>query len=343
MSRRVAAGLLGSVALALGGVLVAGSGAAAQAPDATGWWSFASRAGQQAPPPPDMQEGDLLVQGGDLGGAAPDLGLPTAPTAVAALRFTVPDGATVGPLSLAVGDGAQAADVRAYPVKNDDWKPSQGGPLADAPEASPQRYSSGVLDGAQLVFRDIARLLSDEGRLSVVLIPGAMDRVVIKKPTTGALAVTAEDAESGGFVAPPPSSSDGGAAAPVTDGGEIGTGAAPPPALGSASIPAPPADGGVVPPAVAAGSDVVTAPPPAAAAAPASTPASFDQARADADQRTRYLVALEALLVVATFGLLGWGPLSRLSALTGHVPAEASSVRGVGRFARERSGEVVRL
>jgi hypothetical protein len=70
---------------------------------------------------------------------------------------------------------------------------------------------------------------------------------------------------------------------------------------------------------------------------------AYDRERVAADQRTRYLVALEALLVIVTFGLLGWGPLSRLAGLTGHVPAEASSMRGVGRFVRERSGEVVRL
>ena len=339
MSRRIATGLVGSLALALGGVLIAGTGAAAQAPAATGWWSFASRAGQQAPPPPDMGAGDLLVQGGDLGGAAPDLGLPTAPTAVAALRFSVPDGATVGPLTLPVGDGPQAADVRAYPVRKDDWKPSDGGPLTDAPQPDERRYSAGVLDGAQLVFRDIGRLVSPDGRLSVVLMPGAADRVVVKKPTAGALSVTGAGGD--GFAAPA-SSSGGAVAAPVT-GGDVGTGAAPAPQLGSATVAAPPDAGAVVPPAVATGPDAVAAAPPATVAAAPTSSASFDRARAAADQRTRYLVALEALLVVATFGLLGWGPLSRLAALTGHVPAEASSERGVGRFVRERAGEVVRL
>jgi hypothetical protein len=94
---------------------------------------------------------------------------------------------------------------------------------------------------------------------------------------------------------------------------------------------------------VAAASDAVAAPQPAASSAPPGTAASFDRERVAADQRTRYLVGVEALLVLATFGLLGWGPLSRLSGLTGFTAVGASTTRGVGRFVRERSGEVVRL
>lgn len=337
--KRVYAGAVTGL-LAVAGLLVLGAGpAAGQAPDATGWWSIASQSGQDAPPPPDMSDGDLLVQGGDLGGSAPDLGLPTSPSAVAALRFVVDDGADVGALTLAVGSGARAGDVRAYTVKKDDWKASKGGPMADAPRPDTRRYSQGALnaDGTALVFRDIARLLADDGTLSVVLYPGASDRVVLKKPTAGALAVTA----AGGGFAPPAGGggSSGGAVAPVSGGGTTTL-----PPLSSGTAPGPVVDPGVVPPAVAGGPVTQPAPQVATGPVPAPRAATSDlAARTRADERTRYLVGLEALLVLATFGLLGWGPLSRLRGLTGASVVEGTPARGVGRFVQERSGEVVRL
>lgn len=340
MIRRLLSALATTLALLVGGLLLAPY-AAAQAPEATGWWSFASHSGQNAPPPPDVNDGDLLVQGGDLGGAAPSLGLPTSPSAVAAVRFAIPDGAEVGALTLQVGGNARATDLRAYPVKKDDWKPSDGGPLADAPVAAGSRYSTGVLsaDGTQLSFRDIARLVRPDGRLSVVLMPGASDRVVVKKPTAAALAVTEPD--SGTYAAPPPGQ-DASGAAPVTPVSGVGT--APLPPLETGSVPS--AADPVAPPAetapMVAGS--ATAPAPAAAAPVSASPQDLTSARVAADQRTRYLVALEALLVLATFGLIGWGPLRGLAALTGQPPlAEVQASRGVGRFVSERTGEVIRL
>jgi hypothetical protein len=336
--RRIAAGLA-VLSLVPALLLLTAGGAAGQAPGSTGWWSVASRQGQQAPPPPDMSSGDLLVQGGDLGGAAPDLGVPTSPSAVAALRFDVPDGADVGALTLEVGKGARADDLRAYPVKKDDWKPSDGGPIADAPVPDTKRYSQGVLnaDGTEVAFRDIARLVTEQGRLSFVLYPGATDRVVLKKPAAGALAVTT--ASGGAYTG----GTSGGGSSPVSGAGPGPTGATglPPLSAGAVdgSVPAP----GVPPPAVA-GAPQESGSAPQVAAPSATSPATDLAARTRDDQRTRYLVALEALLVLATFGLLGWGPLSRLRGLTGLGPVEeAASGRGVGRFVSERSGRVVRL
>ncbi len=318
--------------------------AEAQAPTAQGWWtSFACRACRTIPAPPDVGPTDLLVQGGDLGGAAPDLGLPTSPTALAALRFTITDGADVGALTLQVATGARATDVRAYPVKSDNWKPAQGGPLQDAPQADPRRDLAGVLntDGTALVFRDIARLVPEDGSpLSVVLVPAATDRVVVQKPSATALDVSEPDdgasggPDQGGFGAPPGSGGGststsgfpGFSSGAGTGSGTFGT------SPGTGSEPAPDTAGGVTSPPVVAG-------------APASEPSSAELAlaRLQADERTRYLVALEALLVLLTFGLLGWGPFRKLAALTGQPAEQVDRARGVGRFAQVRSGAVVRL
>jgi len=338
MRRQAAAAATGLLALVV--LLLLGQApASGQAPDATGWWSVASQQGQQAPPPPDMSDGDLLVQGGDLGGSAPDLGLPTSPSAVAALRFATPDGADVGALTLKVGTGAKADDVRAYLVKKDDWKPSKGGPMADAPQPDSHRYSQGVLNsaGTELVFRDIARLLRDDGTLSVVVYPGASDRVVLKKPDASALAVTT----AGGGYSAGPVGGGAGAVSPVSGTAPVAPGGAPLAPLSPAGNP-----GGVAPPAVAppavAGAPSAGVAAPQVAAAPRSSRTDL-AALAKADQRTRYLVAIEALLVLVTFGLLGWGPLDRLRALTGAPAEDGPRQRGVGRFVQDRAGEVVRL
>jgi hypothetical protein len=335
--------LTASAALALPVALLLGSAASAQPPDAAGWWSFASQPGQDAPPPPDVEEGDLLVQGGDLGGSAPDLGLPTSPSAVAALRFSVPQGATVGPLTLDLGSGGRATDIRAYPVKKDDWKPSNGGPLSEAPQANGSRYSVGVPndDGTQLVFRDIGRLVPEEGRLSFVLMPGATDRVVVKKPGAAALQVS----EAGGSGSGPSAPVTGPAYVPPGSTGSTGSGESTGlPPISSGSSDAVPQLPDAVPPAVAGAAPSQAAAPAVAPAAATAAGDDEDDKRIAADQRTRYLVAMEALLVLATFGLLGWGPLSRLGAALGTgAPTEPSTRRGVGRFVSERSGEVVRL
>ena len=146
-----------AVALALLAAPVLGLAAAAHAdaPAAAGWWNFATRDGlPQPPPPPDVNDGDLLVQAGDPSGASTgSADGNVTPSAVAAVRFIVPAGAAVGPLSFKVASGATAMDVRAY-ATSDPWKPVQNGPLAKAPAPNRSRYSLGVLTGTTLVFAD---------------------------------------------------------------------------------------------------------------------------------------------------------------------------------------------
>ncbi|MCU1693129.1 MAG: hypothetical protein JWM64_2220 [Frankiales bacterium] len=324
--------------------LLAAAPAGAAAPVATGWWSFATMPGLPVPPsPPDVGEGDLLLQAGDPSGlSAGSTDATPAPSAVAALRFDLPPGSAVGPLTLTVADGAAASDVRAY-VTRDDWEPASGAPLAEAPVADRSRYSLGVLDGTRLVFADVGRLLPEEGPLSLVLLPGVADRVVVRRPGADALAVTAPPAtapSTAPTAAPAPPASTAAAAdaaPPVVPDVVPGDPEAPlpEPVAGAPDVAVAAPDAAAPAPAAAPAVAPVTAP---AVAAPLPVPAALD------DTRTRYLAAAELALVLLTFAMLRGGPLAGL--VGGATPAAeegAARVRGVGRFAKERSGRVVRL
>jgi hypothetical protein len=336
-----------AAALALIGTPLVGFAAAAHAdaPVGTGWWNFATRAGLPQPPaPPDVNDGDLLVQAGDPSGATTGSAEGTStPSAVAAVRFTIPAGSSVGPLSFDVPSGATAMDVRAYATP-DSWKPVQNGQLADAPIPNRSRYSLGVLTGTTLVFADINRLLPDTGALSVVILPGTTDRVVLRKPGPGSLTVTpgpASTTTSFGTSPPPTTEAPGPPNAAAPAAGEPGTARAP--ILPSTSPLQAPAIGGpadippvaVAPPVTAPLSD---SPQPVAVRAPLAL---------SPDVRTRYFAAAEAVLVLITFGLFGWGPFARLALLVGSgedvPPSSGQPVRGVGRFSRPRDGKFVRL
>lgn len=339
--------------------LLAGS-AQAQAPGDTGWWNQAAREGLPQPPsPPDVQEGDLLVQAGDPTGitAGRDDATP-APSAVAALRFTLADdGSRPGPLTLTIASGGTAMDVRAYPT-TDPWKPAFGAPLSQAPAPDLSRFSVGVLDadGVHLVFADIARVAPETGPLSIVLLPGATDRVVIKKPDASVLVVQAGSPDSFGGAPPPAtfSGGDSGSAAPPTfDSGPADPGQpldsqpSDSGAFDSGSSGTGPAGGGTAFAPELAGPDPVPAPDagtvPPAAAPQAVRPVS-SVVPGLSDDRTRYFAVAEALLVLITFGLLGWGPFARLAELTGTAaPQTEARARGVGRFTADRSGRPAKL
>jgi len=297
------------------------SQARAQAPDAVGWWNAAHRSTVPvAPPaPPDVAAGDLLLQGGDVQRELPDT--QPAPTAYAALRYAVPEGATVTALTLQVADGAQASDIRAY-ATTATWQPVENGAIDDAPAPDLSRYAVATLTGTTLTFSDIGKLATDDGVLSVVLMPGVGDRVVVHSPTATALTVSEPPTRADTAYVPPPPP-----AGPVL------------PALTPApAVAIEPPSAALVPPAPQTAPSVAL-PSPQPAAAPVA--AAVRRVVAD-DARTRGIVVLEALLVAVFFGLLGLGPLARLARLTGQTAA-VTGERGVGRFRAVRVGRAPRL
>lgn len=318
--RRLLAAVLLTMLLAPLLALVPGT-AHAQAPDAVGWWSAAHRSAVPVvpPAPPDVDPGDLLLQGGDLQRELP--GTAPAPTAYAALRYALPAGGGVERLTLQVATGAQAADVRAY-TTTASWQPVENGAIDDAPAADLSRYAVGALsgDGQSLVFDDIGKLATESGLLSVVLVPGVGDRVVVLKPGPAALTVS----EAPGAAEPP-------AAPPVA-----------PPAPAPVTAPLPQAALPVAPAAPVAPPVVPTVVPPPPLIEPRAEPVTASSTRrvlVPDDRRTRLVVGLEALLLTVFFGLLGTGPLARLRA----VPDSPSAERGLGRFRAVREGAAPRL
>jgi hypothetical protein len=292
----------------------------AQAPDATGWWNAAHRSDLPAPPPPpDVSDGDLLLQGGDVQRDMPDT--PPAPTALAALRYAVPEGATVTALTLQLATGAQVSDVRAYATTSA-WKPVENGAIDDAPTPDLSRYALATLsaDGTSLSFADIGKLTTDSGLLDVILVPGVSDRLVVRHPSATALSVTSSPALGGPPAArvPPPVVPVVPVVAPVA-----------PPILPVPDVPSAPS---VAP--------TSAAPAPQQAAQPVA--AAARRKVVGDDGRARLVVGLEAVLVAVFFGLLGHGPLGVLGRLSGNAdPAQAE--RGIGRFRGPRVGTAPRL
>lgn len=295
--------------------------ARAQAPDAAGWWSTAHRSGlPAAPAPPDVGAGDLLLQGGDVQRELPDT--PPQPTAFAALRYAVPEGATVTGLTLTLAAGAQATDVRAYATTSS-WKPAENGAIEDAPTPDLSRYAVATLsgDGSRLAFTDIGKLTTDSGLLDVVLVPGVSDRLVVRRPTATALTVQQ---------APPLGAPPAQPQPPAVD--------AVVPALAPVPAAAAPVLGVPVAPQVAPTS---AAPAPQLPAQPVAAAAAGRLVVGD-DGHARLVVALEAVLVAVWFGLLGSGPLGLLGRLSGSAETRAAE-RGIGRFRVAREGTAPRL
>ena len=323
------------VATVLALVLVPPPGASAAAPDAVAWWNALHREGAPQPPAPGVDPGELLVQGGDPLSLLPGLTAQPSPLAVAALRFTLGPDALVTDLALAVDGPAVAQDVRAYTAAGP-FEPVENGPYEKAPDVVLDDVSKAVLsaDGLTLSFPDISRLVSPEGVLSIVLIAGPGDRVVLKAPGPAALDVVEPSGsmpeQPGPVAESPPLALDSG-----------GSVSYPPPA-GSPSTSS--AFAPVAPPAAASAPDVTAAP---QVAAPTSVAPMARRAVSTPinDTRTRVLVLVEAILVGIFFGLLGYGPFAQLSRITGLVttPRGASRVLGIGRFSSVRTGSAPQL
>lgn len=323
--RRLLPGLVGLVVVLA--VLVPGA-ARAQGAAAQGWWTQVTGV-----VPPDVGPTDLLLQGGDPARALPNTGgvldQSPQPTSLGALRFVVDPGSEVGALVLQVPAGGQALDVRAYPAKGA-WVPVQAGALADAAVPDLSRYSAGKLsaDGATLVFPDIGRLVTEQGLLSVVLVPGATDRVVVHQPAASALTVV-----------PPAAAAEPVAQPPVTAAPPV---AAPVPVLPRVQSPGLPGFVVPVPVEVVAPAPSVAQAPVPAVAVPVAAPLAAARRLVPDDGRSRLIALLEIALVVGFFGLLGQGPLALLARFTGEqAPFEQD--RGIGRFQAARSGQAPRL
>ena len=312
----------GAVLLVMVPPLLSASAGLAEAPVAAGWWSFTAR-GPVAAPPPDVGKGELLVQGGAL-----------TPTAVSALRFTPAAGWAAGRLVLPLSGATRRAEGVLVCQAVGPWQPQEAGAWEDAPAWSCGRSRPARLtpDGGALQVDDVRPLAAADGSISLVLVPGPADRVVLAEPTAGALTVTGPAAAPTGPPDPDEQASAGDPGSPV--------GAGAPPAGGL--------DGGVL---CWAAVRRAAAEPGGGCGAGRCRPRPRTRTRAGRcavsgtgrrgvrrcwgparrdDTTTRWLLAAEALLVLATFGLLGWGPLAFLQRVTGEPVARTASAVSAG-------------
>lgn len=346
---RSAARAVAAAGLIAGAWLVAAPAGAdpASSVDDFGWWARAN----QEPTlggvlvPPDVEEGQLLVEG-----------TPEGATAIAAVRATLPEG-TANPvlnLQAASAVGAESAVLLAC-QSGSGWTGVHAGAWDAKPSPDCSKSVQGIPseDGATWTFALGPVQFGDQ--VDIVLTPGTVPgadgvssafRVVFEEPD-----VTAFEVSEGAAPAPvvPPVSMPGG------DGGGFST---PPSIGGGSSTPS------FTPPSPSSGTQL--APPPVRAALPEVEQGAT--ATAPAVQAAQPLVApslaatggndgrlLGVVVVLAAGALLYWSSqqpvperqlLSRFasSAPQTSVVAEASStLGGLGRFRRERTDAARRL
>jgi len=320
---------MAGVAAAL--LVALGPPAAGAAPDATGWWTR-TNVGPLVPVevPTGVPEGGLYVAGD-----------PDGRSGMSALRFSLAEGGLATTLSLPVESVAGVASVLVC-RSGIGWTGEDGGSLDTAPaDACDEGSVPGkVSDDGTTLTVDVSGL-GEPGVLDVVLVPAdrAVFRLVLGPPGEDALATSASP------VAPAPVP-EGAATVPDDAGGgtgeatfDSGFAAAPLDAVGGALPPGRlPA---LEPPALP---DDVPLPQTPADLAPAPVAAPALVGGTDRVQVLFGLLFADVLLV-------WWWLLRReqraprsLLALAGAARAAAATeapVRGVGRFARPRSGPAV--
>lgn len=306
-------------------VLVVGaSPAEAKAPDAVGWWSEA-RLGALLPAdtPTTVPEGGLYVAG-DPGG----------PFGISALRADVLDlDVTEVVLEIDSVQGTPALRACAVVVV---WAPEHGGPMSSAP---PYDCAAGAIDAVveENRVRIPAAALVQDGFLNFILEPqpGAVFQATFKAPTDATIVASPKPSPGAETFAGSETyaSSDLG----QSDGFDRSAFSAPTPAAGTSFGPPPES---VEAPATSGD----------AVAAPRSVPSpSAPIPLAPDNPRIRMVAALIVFnLLLAAMWLMRHsipprlvGPFARF--LPAPVVDAGSDARGIGRFARPRSGSVPRL
>ncbi|MEA2682594.1 MAG: hypothetical protein QOK05_922 [Chloroflexota bacterium] len=197
-----------------------------------GWWTQAAAGGLGGAIAPDVPADGLLVQNS-----------PSAPVAMAAISFSVPDGGTATIKLDTAGHPVMTQPPQAC-LLTSPFTPSEGGAWTDRPTYDCKAPLAGQASGTSITFA--ATSLARGGRVAVaILAVGAGDRIAFAKPVVD-------------IQAPPPQQAV--APEPVPQpGGVVDTGATVPPIPAPAFVPGvinvgpPPAPtSAVAPPPVAA-------------------------------------------------------------------------------------------
>lgn len=319
--------VVGSLFLASGrSVAAAGPGAQLRA---QGWWWQAQdgRLPAPLPPPPNVQKGQLNVQGNPSGKAA-----------FAALRYSIEANHTVSSLTLKVGasgdQGGSAAVLLACRTGSA-WTPAEAGAWSAAPTVDDKYCINGqrAADGSSWSFAISSLQLATV--LDIAIVPGVDPAT--KQTSTFSLVFDAPSEASLVTVAEAPPTVPAAPSNPVsnnTPDGSGSPGSSAGPVRGTFRAPAPVAPIATGLPAEKIG-ETATSPANQAATAPA-----LDTALARAPQEERNRAAgYVVLLSIAAVALYAWrhdNPTARNGGSARGALAEAG---GLGRFSRPREGQ----
>lgn len=321
----LAASLLAVVAGTLLMIVPASAAPGTRIVDTGWWWRLQTGVLAPVPPPPNVEEGMLYVQG-----------TPDRAQAIAAISAELPDGHASPVLTLQVADGGDqggAAAVLLACNAGSAWTGEFAGRWDSAPVVDCSSSVTGIRadDGMSWTFPIGA--LQFEDRFNIVLTPGQVDG-----------APEGANGSSFTLVFEPPTAAD-----IATTEGEAPAADPPPVSLAPAPPPADTGDGGFV----AAPDPIDVAPPPVPAAAPSLEPelqgstytapereASTDPALAAvAAPEPRTLARILGALVVLAGLASAFGVLRTDLLASAAATPDAPVTGGLGRFTRERVAE----
>jgi hypothetical protein len=325
VNRLLLALTVGAAAVLPAAVLGASSVSAAPTPTigpvVVGWWSLARPdSAVPAVPPPDAGAEDLYVAGANALPALPT-GLPTVgpagPVAVAALRFELPEGAVAGELRVRLAGVVPPLVTLMACRALGPFSAEYGGSWADAPTYDCTEPGTARLGSDGQVVLDGVDRLRRGSDLSVVLVPGPLDRVILAAPDERTLSVSTPVAEVAEPLSP--------AAAADPPAAEVRA----PGGTGTVALPSGPLPVSLLPVTVPTTAPTDPAAPLVAVPVPTAQAAALP---------VRPWPALAATLLLA---LLAFVPLARPG--RGGLAAGATAERGVGRFRRAREGRAPEL
>jgi hypothetical protein len=290
------------------------------------WWRLQTGVLTPLPPPPNVEEGMLQVQG-----------TPDEAQAIAAVSAELPDGHASPVLTLQVADGGDqggAAAVLLACQAGSAWTGEFAGRWDSAPVVDCSTSVTGIRSEDGLSWTFPLGALQFEDRFNIILVPGQVEgapdgaagssfTLVFERPTAADIATT-EGAPppadpppvSPALTTPPPAADDGFVAAPPSGAGDVPV----PPAPAATPALEPELQG-----------STFTAPEREASTAPELAAVATPEPRTLA----RILGALVVLVGLASaFGVWRTDLLAAPAAT-----ADAPVTGGLGRFARDRTGE----
>jgi hypothetical protein len=175
------------------------------APSIYGWWSQASVAGPDPSSNVDVPPDGMLVQNAATGLTPAASCASSCPLAVAALQFSLSQGAVADTLTLNITGHSVITQAPIACPATTAFKAEEGGPWSDAPTYDCTHPVTGVVNAASTAVQfPMATLAKSDSLAVVVLAGGPADRIPFTKPGPDALSekVAVPPTPSGGVTPP---------------------------------------------------------------------------------------------------------------------------------------------